>query len=329
MIPWPVVGLGLQVMLAPAECRAGFQLVANRWREHSRSSHGWTARQPLLARCGFLANSRSADAHILTMPRSKGVPKLIASPLADTVGWLRGIVVDSAGQPLAHAEVRIAETGTTVLTGDDGAFAMQMHADRAYTLEVRAVGYRSSRTIVRAAAVTSAELRIELHRLTQHLNAVRVEGRLAGSAELASFERRWLRSVGGVFVTGAELRLRPGFEVSDAMRGVPGLRVLPAANGRQRLEATGMGGRRCAPVVFLDGVPLSGKSVQAPHLLIDEVIYREEVAAIEIYSRSAMVPAHFVDFADCGAVAVWTLRHFGGRIPVAPEKERRDDGYVP
>ena len=52
----------------------------------------------------------------------------------------------------------------------------------------------------------------------------------------------------------------------------------------------------------------------------DDFVFPTDVAAVEVYARSAMAPAHFLDVAACGVVAVWTHSRFGGVVTRDPRK---------
>jgi hypothetical protein len=58
--------------------------------------------------------------------------------------------------------------------------------------------------------------------------------------------------------------------------------------------------RGCPPLVWIDGVRI-------PNTQIDEVVTPSDVAAVEIYSSFAGIPAQYFDrSATCGTILVWS-----------------------
>lgn len=118
---------------------------------------------------------------------------------------------------------------------------------------------------------------------------------------LSGFERRREKGIGH-FIGPEEIEERSPRHTSDLLRRIPGVRVGPSRTGGRAYVTLGRTGRRCVPVVFLDGIHARGMEV-------DEVP-TTNLEALEIYRGPAEIPAEFANQAPaaCGAILVWTRR---------------------
>lgn len=141
------------------------------------------------------------------------------------------------------------------------------------------------------------------------------ESMTAASADrLAGFERR--RASGrGVFVTRAELDRRRSGRLSDLLRAVPGVTLVPidgmgfaVASSRPgwhpRIGMDGTARSACFLDVLLDGVSLSPAPNALP-LDIDDIA-PSRLAAIEIHRASAIPIELPVGPGSCGVIAMWS-----------------------
>jgi hypothetical protein len=137
---------------------------------------------------------------------------------------------------------------------------------------------------------------IKLEPSVAALDAMRVEG--AGSAPinpgLDEFHAREHSNRLGYFIDEEQLaELRPE-HASDALRGVPGVLVRPSGGIGNEVKIRG-----CTPLIWVDGL-------RAPGGELDDLVRGPDVAAIEIYSSLAGVPAQYADRrATCGTILVW------------------------
>jgi hypothetical protein len=191
--------------------------------------------------------------------------------------------------------------GPTTKTGNDGSFSIRAPAPGIYRLRADISGYLS--------AVTPA---IELGNgdeigITWSLLAGEVQMKPVAivasnrrtSGRLSGFYDRAQRHGFGYFITPDQIqKLRPFF-VTDLLRTVPGLEVLPSPRGFGNIVRTVEG---CQPAVYLDGVrfPLMGES-------IDNIVDPNSLEGVEVYTHFAEVPAQFMDArSNCGVIALWT-----------------------
>jgi hypothetical protein len=89
---------------------------------------------------------------------------------------------------------------------------------------------------------------------------------------------------------------RNAFAVTDLLRGMPGVRIVPNRGGETILI------RDCTPAVFLDGIPvMSGAST------IRDLIAPVDIGGVEVYNSGMFVPPEFAMYArGCGVVVLWT-----------------------
>lgn len=113
-------------------------------------------------------------------------------------------------------------------------------------------------------------------------------------------ERRRSNSL-GYFYTRVEIMQRRSRFLSEALRSVPGLTISTSRTGPGFvIRARGC---RYAPVLWVDRGRVGDTEV-------DELVRIDEVAAVEVYTSPAGVPAQYTDRSNvgCGTIIVWTLQ---------------------
>jgi hypothetical protein len=213
-----------------------------------------------------------------------------------------------SNKPIPNATITLtndqgAPVGPTVKTGNDGSFSITAPAPGIYRLRANVAGYV---TAVSPAIALQPGDRINLnwHLLAGvvSLRPVAIVGNARpNSSALSGFQQRAQRRAFGYFITRDQIdKLRP-FAVSDLLRTVPGLEVVPSLRGFGNVVRTIEG---CTPAVYLDGVrfPLMGES-------IDDIANPNELEGIEVYTHAAEVPPEFSGpWSNCGVIALWTRR---------------------
>ena len=220
---------------------------------------------------------------------------------------IRGKLLDQyTNQPIVGATIALvtptnAPVGVTTKTGNDGSFSIKAPADGIYRLRADLSGYLS--------AVTPA---IELGKgdeidINWRLLAGQIQMRPVAivasnrrtSGKLSGFYDRAQRHGFGYFITPDQIQKMRPFFVTDLLRTVPGLEVLPSPRGFGNIVRTLEG---CQPAVYLDGVRfrLMGES-------IDNIVDPNSLEGVEVYTHAAEVPAQFMDARNnCGVIALWT-----------------------
>lgn len=133
-------------------------------------------------------------------------------------------------------------------------------------------------------------------------------------------ERRWRSGLGRI-LDGNAVRGRSSTFVSDALRGLPGVSVRQLGGWGQEVLLRSTNGGECRAVVFVDGTytPMGGSG----GCTIDDVVPRDNVAAIEVYARPVLIPAEYVNLSSgCGVLAIWT-RYATENVRILPPKSER------
>ncbi|HEV7837803.1 MAG TPA: TonB-dependent receptor [Gemmatimonadaceae bacterium] len=219
---------------------------------------------------------------------------------------IRGKLLDQyTNQPIPGATVTLitatnSPVGPTVKTGSDGSFSVRAPAPGIYRLRADLSGYLSAMTpAIELGSGDEIDITwrllagmVQMRPVAIVANNRRTSGRLSG------FYDRAQRKGFGYFITADDIQKRRPFFVSDLLRTVPGLEVLPSPRGFGNIVRTIEG---CQPAVYLDGVrfPLMGES-------IDDIVNPSQLEGIEVYTHAAEVPAQFANFGSCGVIALWT-----------------------
>jgi hypothetical protein len=241
-----------------------------------------------------------------------GVAPADAFPQASEV--LRGTVRDSAGNPIAYANVAASQRAR-VVTALDGTFELVMARSKDVTLVVRRLGYAPVE--VRVGPGDSA-VAITMSRLALTLPGMNVIAERIRSLETRGFYGRLTsrkRGAGaGFFFTPEEVERRNLSRITQLFDNVPGVKIEKAGMGSTEWIITG-GINRCPVTVFLDGIAIFPpkrwlrdplRRIQSDEWVDALVDYRSVVAA-EVYTRASGAPAQYQMLnGTCGIVLLWT-----------------------
>ncbi|MES3034308.1 MAG: carboxypeptidase regulatory-like domain-containing protein [Gemmatimonadota bacterium] len=234
---------------------------------------------------------------------------------------LRGQITTTSGAPLPSAIVRVIGSGSTVRTSATGEFRITDAVAGTQSVEVRAIGYSPARRTLRLTDGTEAEVAMRLAVRNVELDTVRVMAGREIPFDVQGIERRWRTGLGR-FLDGKTVAERSTLYTTDALRGMPGVALLPVQQGfGQGVYMRNSMGQECRAMMFVDGMPLDAAGRGG--LSLDETIRPDMVAAVEVYNRPTLVPAEYLTMArSCGVVAVWT-KQGTGNVPVLPPKSSR------
>ena len=209
---------------------------------------------------------------------------------------LTGMVVDTAGRPVANAHALVWGTNLDVQTNERGAFAIDGLPGGTQTLEIRVIGYVPVTRIVHLAASRPTNVEVTLDRAAVILATETVRGRVVYSRALVEFDRR--RNSGlGKYLTSDMIARRPNARLGSLLQGMLGVTVRQSG-GRSEVTMRGNTGSSCTPSLYVDGNrDLSGDF---------DYLFTDEIAGVEIYSRENQRPPQYNDSNHCGAVLVWT-----------------------
>ncbi|MCC6771501.1 MAG: carboxypeptidase regulatory-like domain-containing protein [Gemmatimonadaceae bacterium] len=228
-----------------------------------------------------------------------------------------GRIADVQGRPISNAIVRVIGSGVPSRSGSEGAFRVEGAAAGTQTAEARAIGYEPVRQTVELRDGETHAMSFTLSPQLVRLDTVRVMAGRTVPPAVTDFERRWRGGGGGggggVMMSGTTVRERATIFVTDALRAINGVRVVPIGGFGQRILMKGIHGENCSPVVYVDGVRVPTDDV---NFVVDDFLPLSEVAGLEVYARSAHAPPQFSDpGGGCGSVVVWSKSRFEGVEP--------------
>ena len=166
----------------------------------------------------------------------------------------------------------------------------------AHDLQVVHPAYAARTARVTVSAGQTATVQLALAATAVTLETVAVESR---SLRLQEFYHRAEQGGPGYFVTREQIERRRPRRFTDALRGMPNVRIV-TENGRSRIRlgrATEQ--RNCPPRVYLDGVPFDASN-------IDNDLRPQIIEGVEVYNGGQIPPRYAGGNSVCGVVLVWT-----------------------
>jgi hypothetical protein len=234
------------------------------------------------------------------------------------LGRLLGVFDDATGQPVVGAEVVDIATGTKALTSVSGAISLAFLEPGTTVLEVRKIGYKNRMLTVVVSPNDTASITLTLVPLGQTLPQVVTTGESMTTGKLATFEQH--RAEGfGHFLTREQLAKMESHPTSDALRSIPGLRlinhidprrpglwVVGTARGTASFLRNGPSGM-CLAAVMLDGVMVYDGNGGVDDVFDINSVKPEDIAGIEYYAGGASMPQRYNSTrSTCGLVVIWT-----------------------
>jgi hypothetical protein len=212
-----------------------------------------------------------------------------------------GRVLDKKGQPLRDARVTIQGGGAPVLTNSSGQFTLDSLPSGTQALEVRKLGYSVAEVPVELSANTPANATVTMTDAVPMLETMRVEA--AADRALSDLGYTGRKQTGmGYFMDGKMIN-NAAISFSDVMRVAPGLKVMPAGNGRDYVIVDSRNAQGGCVVFWVDGIEWQ----QMTPGDIDSYVRPDEVVAVEVYHGSGTPPQFQKNGnTSCAAVVVWT-----------------------
>ena len=161
------------------------------------------------------------------------VPLLLTQLAAAQAGRpsvsVAGTVVDESGMPIQGVAVAPLGAGFSTRSAERGQFQLPPLTSGTSRVVARRTGFVPDTVQVELAPDDSVSLWIVLRRIVVQLRSVVVDAEYA-APRLAAFEERRNRSIGGHFVTRADIEAQAPSETSDLLRRIPGLRVADSSH---------------------------------------------------------------------------------------------------
>ncbi|HEX6535774.1 MAG TPA: carboxypeptidase regulatory-like domain-containing protein [Gemmatimonadaceae bacterium] len=222
-----------------------------------------------------------------------------AEPVRRGSARLSGVVRSPDGKPVAGARVVVWGSAASASTGEDGSFTLAALPAGTHTVEARYVGFVPVRAAVDLQHGRTTTVSMALAERVSMLGAVTVFGKRSRRGAVSGFLERRRHGIGRFFTRG-DIEHRKPFQLTDLLRDVPGVRVVPTAGFRYAVVMRGGSPRGCTPDVWVDGMRFSLDDAS-----MDDYASPADITAVEVYARASEVPAVFGP-AACGAVVIWT-----------------------
>lgn len=228
-----------------------------------------------------------------------------ASPLGAQAnaarGTLTGTVRDSLGMPVAGAEIVLSGGTQRTESNAFGTFRVTDIIAGPVTVRVRRLGFRPVTAEVQIEPAATTDMKVTVTRIVQALSTVFVRGdRKVYTGRMAGFYHR--RDLGhGHFFTRDQLERQNATMLTDVMRRVPGVRLVNTRLIRNAVRFRGS--LNCAPLVWVDGSPLSAAEFDL------DALNPLTLEGLEVYSGVSTIPAQFMGMRGlgrCGVIVVWT-----------------------
>ncbi len=211
------------------------------------------------------------------------------------------VTASATGEPLGGAQLVVEGTGIWGITDQRGMLRLAGIPAGSRTLEVRRLGFARERVTVQLRTDRVTELSFALAIQPIALAELRVRAhRRRPLLELSGFERRKARGF-GTFITWQQIENRRPNQLSDVLRGVPGVQLAATnfSDARASMMRAAAPSRRCPIQYYVDGVQVYAFNIDdvRPH----------DVEGIEIYKGAAEIPPDFNrGTAMCGVIVIWT-----------------------
>lgn len=225
---------------------------------------------------------------------------------AQTPYRAQGQVRSVDGAPVVGATV--STDAARAQTDSLGKFSLPLAVADSTTITVRRLGFARVTFTLPTDSLALLNVDIELAPVARELAQLTVaEERVARIPSLERFtERRREKAGVGTFLTRQDIVKREGMPLSSLLAQSRGVTIIRprGAGGRNILRFTRwtQRGRSCAPMVWLDGIPVK-------NFEIDD-IPSADVEALELYATAASAPPEFDTGSElaCGVVVIWSRR---------------------
>jgi hypothetical protein len=244
--------------------------------------------------------------------------------VAQSASLIGTVARDTLNNRLDGAEISIAEIRRTVLSSAQGEFRIDGVPAGRYAVTVRHVGFTPRVDTVEFSADGRVERTYVLAPSLAVLDSVRVTAkeRKYLSPGLNGFEER--RKLGfGHFITDSVLRRYDNDRLSDLLRRISGVSLIPYRSGLYAGSTRSVGGttrvlvdpsdqrspKGCWSTIYLDGaliysVVAGNRGAPVPDYNSFQVI---DLGAVEFYSGGATIPVQYnATEYGCGTVLLWT-----------------------
>jgi hypothetical protein len=223
-------------------------------------------------------------------------------------GGISGVVEDSLGLPIPNVEITAILAAKSVRSDSVGHFLLAGLPAGNVSVSFRRLSYAPVILTIAVAAADTEEVKVTLGVVAQELKGVVVQAHPDQLRQLVAFETRRKRGIGH-FITRDQIEDRHPLMLSDMLRTIPGAILINADNGRTSVRFSRVARNNCPPQFFVDGVEVTGFSI--------DDMPPGDVEGVELYAGAAGLPPEYNRLhgtSICGTVIIWT------RIPSTARK---------
>jgi TonB family protein len=219
---------------------------------------------------------------------------------AQQAGVITGSVTDTSGVPIWGAEVGV-DASRRVFSDERGAFRFTGVPLGAHTLSARRLGFAPFQVGVQVSEGSEATVAIRMKLLAAPLPPVVVRAsRMNYTGRLAGYYERLEKKSGAYFITREQIDQENASRLGQLLQHVPGI---SAVRGRGGTVGVRMRGRRCWPLVWIDGTPMPAGEVDL------DSFAPSTIQGIELYLGSTTAPLRYIynrDLSSCGTILIWS-----------------------
>ena len=236
---------------------------------------------------------------------------------------LRGRIVDPDDAPISRARVSVENESQVILTGSDGAFTLQGIRPGTRTVNVRALGFQPTETVIALRSSAPREVVLRLEKFVPVLKTVVVAAVRDAALERVGFTER--KSAGsGKFFTPTDIDQRNPLKLNHLLETVTVLRSHRTPTGQTYVTGRGNGcvqyfvdGTRWASSASFTGLGADAAASQDDSQTSpDAFLSAGELGAVEVYDALS-APAEFASESrrgeSCSVVLIWTKAKLGIR----------------
>lgn len=227
-------------------------------------------------------------------------PALLTAQTAALRAEVFGTILNRlTGEPVVEAIAVLSpedaeEESWTGTSDENGRLRTPLLPLGTYELAITLTGYTVLEGSVHLDGPGAVDLRVQMVPVDFALEPVIVVAARRSRLEEVGFYER-LRFGDGHFITREELDEHAPTNVSEVLRSVPGVRVVPGIARANQVLLRG----NCVPRVVLDGLLLSGP------VNVDNLLPTIDVAGIEVY-HGASAPILYTGETTCGVIMLWS-----------------------
>ncbi len=247
---------------------------------------------------------------LLTVPFGSLAPATAQSS-EDLASIILGRVVErETGDAVSDAEIVLEGLDLIRVSDENGRFEFSQVPPGAYLLRITHIGYEEIADTLTVPTSSEMDLDIQLVTTAVELEPLVVVATHSMQGKMREFYRRRRTAQAGHFIARSDFEDRPVAYVSDLLRRIPGVRMVPQRGAGMTVGNHIVMRGSCRPAIFIDGVLASSGG-----LTVDEMFRPNEIEGIEIY-RGPETPSAYLRN-ECGSVLFWTRPGGGpeGNLP--------------